>query len=169
MFQSIPRVSLDAQYKFWPSKVRDKWLVRLKIHITDPPHEIITVYKLLKQYAICKRLLSTLMYNFDWYYHLHRRGIRLFCTVTNECNFTNDSEQCYRIINSKHLNLSCHDSVTLHPVLLQSVSGVVESLKIITRNNSLRIADYAFKLAREKGRRRVTAVHKANIMWVTLT
>ncbi|KAF6724746.1 Isocitrate dehydrogenase [NAD] subunit gamma, mitochondrial [Oryzias melastigma] len=46
----------------------------------------------------------------------------------------------------------------------ESVSGVVESLKIITRNNSLRIADYAFRLAREKGRRRVTAVHKANIM-----
>ncbi|KAJ0064291.1 hypothetical protein NL108_001609, partial [Boleophthalmus pectinirostris] len=46
----------------------------------------------------------------------------------------------------------------------ESVSGVVESLKIITRNNSLRIAEYAFNLAREKGRRRVTAVHKANIM-----
>ncbi|ROL46157.1 Isocitrate dehydrogenase [NAD] subunit gamma 1, mitochondrial [Anabarilius grahami] len=46
----------------------------------------------------------------------------------------------------------------------ESVSGVVECLKIITRNNSFRIADYAFKLAREKGRRRVTAVHKANIM-----
>ncbi|XP_036389615.1 LOW QUALITY PROTEIN: isocitrate dehydrogenase [NAD] subunit gamma, mitochondrial [Megalops cyprinoides] len=46
----------------------------------------------------------------------------------------------------------------------ESVSGVVESLKIITRLNSLRIADYAFQLAREKGRRRVTAVHKANIM-----
>ncbi|XP_062397235.1 isocitrate dehydrogenase [NAD] subunit gamma, mitochondrial isoform X1 [Sardina pilchardus] len=46
----------------------------------------------------------------------------------------------------------------------ESVSGVVESLKIITRHNSLRIAEYAFKMAREKGRRRVTAVHKANIM-----
>ncbi|KAM9344426.1 isocitrate dehydrogenase [NAD] subunit gamma, mitochondrial [Pholidichthys leucotaenia] len=46
----------------------------------------------------------------------------------------------------------------------ESASGVVESLKIITRNNSLRIAEYAFKLAREKGRSRVTAVHKANIM-----
>ncbi|KAI5095967.1 isocitrate dehydrogenase [NAD] subunit gamma, mitochondrial, partial [Silurus meridionalis] len=43
-------------------------------------------------------------------------------------------------------------------------TSVVECLKIITRNNSLRIAEYAFKLAREKGRRRVTAVHKANIM-----
>ncbi|XP_007250014.2 isocitrate dehydrogenase [NAD] subunit gamma, mitochondrial [Astyanax mexicanus] len=46
----------------------------------------------------------------------------------------------------------------------ENVPGVVESLKIITRVNSLRIAEYAFKLAREKGRRRVTAVHKANIM-----
>ncbi|CAB1336753.1 unnamed protein product [Coregonus sp. 'balchen'] len=47
-----------------------------------------------------------------------------------------------------------------------SVSGVVECLKIITRTNSLRIAEYAFKLAREKGRKRVTAVHKANIIEV---
>ncbi|XP_035238081.1 isocitrate dehydrogenase [NAD] subunit gamma, mitochondrial isoform X1 [Anguilla anguilla] len=46
----------------------------------------------------------------------------------------------------------------------ESVSGVVECLKIITRVNSLRIAEYAFQLAREKGRKRVTAVHKANIM-----
>ncbi|KAM6929208.1 isocitrate dehydrogenase [NAD] subunit gamma, mitochondrial [Lycodopsis pacificus] len=46
----------------------------------------------------------------------------------------------------------------------ESVSGVVESLKIITKVNSLRIAEYAFQLAREKGRKRVTAVHKANIM-----
>ncbi|CAH2316356.1 isocitrate dehydrogenase [NAD] subunit gamma, mitochondrial [Pelobates cultripes] len=47
----------------------------------------------------------------------------------------------------------------------ESVSGVVESLKIITRTNSLRIADYAFKLAREHGRKKITAVHKANIMY----
>ncbi|XP_062396733.1 isocitrate dehydrogenase [NAD] subunit gamma, mitochondrial-like [Sardina pilchardus] len=46
----------------------------------------------------------------------------------------------------------------------ENVPGVVECLKIITRMKSLRIAEYAFNLAREKGRRRVTAVHKANIM-----
>uniref|UniRef100_A0A8C9SX10 Isocitrate dehydrogenase [NAD] subunit, mitochondrial n=1 Tax=Scleropages formosus TaxID=113540 RepID=A0A8C9SX10_SCLFO len=46
----------------------------------------------------------------------------------------------------------------------ESVSGVVECLKIITRDKSLRIADYAFQLARKKGRHSVTAVHKANIM-----
>ncbi|KAL0158482.1 hypothetical protein M9458_046558, partial [Cirrhinus mrigala] len=45
----------------------------------------------------------------------------------------------------------------------ENVPGVVESLKIITRVNSLRIAEYAFNLAREKGRHKVTAVHKANI------
>ncbi|XP_023270143.1 isocitrate dehydrogenase [NAD] subunit gamma, mitochondrial-like, partial [Seriola lalandi dorsalis] len=49
----------------------------------------------------------------------------------------------------------------------ENVPGVVECLKIITRTKSLRIADYAFRTAREKGRRRVTAVHKANIMSVS--
>jgi isocitrate dehydrogenase (NAD+) len=44
------------------------------------------------------------------------------------------------------------------------VPGVVESLKIITRTASTRIARFAFRYARDNGRRRVTAVHKANIM-----
>jgi isocitrate dehydrogenase (NAD+) len=44
------------------------------------------------------------------------------------------------------------------------VPGVVESLKIITRDASERIARFAFEHARKHGRRRVTAIHKANIM-----
>lgn len=44
------------------------------------------------------------------------------------------------------------------------VPGVVESLKIITDAASTRIARFAFEHARTHGRRRVTAVHKANIM-----
>jgi len=44
------------------------------------------------------------------------------------------------------------------------VPGVVESLKIITEAASTRIARYAFEYARSHERRRVTAVHKANIM-----
>jgi isocitrate dehydrogenase (NAD+) len=44
------------------------------------------------------------------------------------------------------------------------VPGVVESLKIITAAASTRIARYAFDYARLRGRKRVTAVHKANIM-----
>lgn len=39
-----------------------------------------------------------------------------------------------------------------------------ESIKIITREASERIARYAFELARNQGRKKVTAVHKANIM-----
>jgi isocitrate dehydrogenase (NAD+) len=44
------------------------------------------------------------------------------------------------------------------------VPGVVESLKIITQDASTRIARFAFEHARKYGRKRVTAVHKANIM-----
>ncbi|OFW39375.1 MAG: isocitrate dehydrogenase [Acidobacteria bacterium RIFCSPLOWO2_12_FULL_67_14b] len=44
------------------------------------------------------------------------------------------------------------------------VPGVVESLKIITEKASTRIAEFAFEQARRRGRKRVTAVHKANIM-----
>lgn len=46
----------------------------------------------------------------------------------------------------------------------ESVSGVVESLKIITAKKSERIAKFAFDFAKKNGRKTVTAVHKANIM-----
>lgn len=46
----------------------------------------------------------------------------------------------------------------------QVVRGVVESLKIITRQASLRVAEYAFHYAKTNGRERVSAIHKANIM-----
>ncbi len=44
------------------------------------------------------------------------------------------------------------------------VPGVVETLKLITEKASLRIARHAFNLARRERRRKVTAIHKANIM-----
>lgn len=44
------------------------------------------------------------------------------------------------------------------------VPGVVESIKIITEKASTRIAKYAFEYAKANGRKKVTAVHKANIM-----
>jgi isocitrate dehydrogenase (NAD+) len=46
----------------------------------------------------------------------------------------------------------------------ESVKGVIESRKIITKAKSLRIAEHAFQLAYKMGRKKVTAVHKANIM-----
>jgi isocitrate dehydrogenase (NAD+) len=44
------------------------------------------------------------------------------------------------------------------------VHGVVESLKIITQNASMRIARAAFEWSRRENRRKVVAIHKANIM-----
>ncbi|HEY4359822.1 MAG TPA: isocitrate/isopropylmalate family dehydrogenase [Bryobacteraceae bacterium] len=44
------------------------------------------------------------------------------------------------------------------------VTDVVTSLKVITRVASIRIAETAFKFAVEQGRKKVAAIHKANIM-----
>ncbi|MEW6192138.1 MAG: isocitrate/isopropylmalate dehydrogenase family protein [Bacillota bacterium] len=45
--------------------------------------------------------------------------------------------------------------------------NAAESIKIITREASERIVRFAFELARREGRKKVTAVHKANIMKLT--
>ncbi len=42
--------------------------------------------------------------------------------------------------------------------------GVVTSLKVSTRKASMRIAEFAFSLAERAGRKKITAVHKANIL-----
>ena len=44
------------------------------------------------------------------------------------------------------------------------VPGVVESLKIITEKASTRISRWAFEYARREGRKKIFAIHKANIM-----
>jgi len=46
----------------------------------------------------------------------------------------------------------------------ESVPGVIESLKITTRDKTRRIAKFAFDYAIQHGRKKVTAIHKANIM-----
>jgi len=45
--------------------------------------------------------------------------------------------------------------------------GVVASLKVATEEACLRISRFGFKYAREHGRRKITAIHKANIMKLT--
>jgi isocitrate dehydrogenase (NAD+) len=42
--------------------------------------------------------------------------------------------------------------------------GVFESLKIITREKAMKVASYAFEYAYLTGRKKVTCIHKANIM-----
>ncbi|KAI9362831.1 isocitrate dehydrogenase, NAD-dependent [Pilaira anomala] len=46
----------------------------------------------------------------------------------------------------------------------QSYPGVVESLKIVTRYKTERIARFAFDFALKNNRKKVTCIHKANIM-----
>jgi len=49
----------------------------------------------------------------------------------------------------------------------ESVPGVVESLKIVTEPHCERLCRYAFQWARDNDRKKVTLIHKANIMKVT--
>ncbi|KAL0279735.1 UNVERIFIED_CONTAM: hypothetical protein PYX00_001233 [Menopon gallinae] len=46
----------------------------------------------------------------------------------------------------------------------ESVPGVVESMKIVTLENAERVARFAFEYAKLYGRKKVTTIHKANIM-----
>ncbi|XP_028405485.1 LOW QUALITY PROTEIN: isocitrate dehydrogenase [NAD] subunit gamma, mitochondrial-like [Dendronephthya gigantea] len=46
----------------------------------------------------------------------------------------------------------------------ENVPGVVESLKIMTEEKCSKIAKFAFEYARKNGRKKVTSIHKANIM-----
>jgi isocitrate dehydrogenase (NAD+) len=47
---------------------------------------------------------------------------------------------------------------------VEVIRDVVTGLKVITRVASTRIAEYAFAFAESAGRKKVTAIHKANIM-----
>ncbi|PFX23565.1 isocitrate dehydrogenase [NAD] subunit gamma, mitochondrial-like isoform X1 [Stylophora pistillata] len=46
----------------------------------------------------------------------------------------------------------------------ENVDGVIESFKIMTEEKCTKVAKYAFDFAVKHGRKKVTAVHKANIM-----
>lgn len=48
--------------------------------------------------------------------------------------------------------------------VFQSVDGVVESMKVVTESNSVRVARFAFDWAKRNGRKKITTIHKANIM-----
>ena len=54
--------------------------------------------------------------------------------------------------------------IKLVHMYFQIVDGVVQSIKLITEEASMRVAEYAFQYARDNNRDTVTAVHKANIM-----
>jgi isocitrate dehydrogenase len=51
-----------------------------------------------------------------------------------------------------------------HCKLGSKISKAFLRCQVITRNASTRVAEYAFKYARDNGRKKVSAIHKANIM-----
>lgn len=59
----------------------------------------------------------------------------------------------------------CSIFLCIHFKVLNCIlQGVVECLKIVTKAKSERIAKFAFDYATRNNRKKVTAVHKANIM-----
>ncbi|CAG5076671.1 Similar to IDH3B: Isocitrate dehydrogenase [NAD] subunit beta [Cotesia congregata] len=72
-------------------------------------------------------------------------------------------------VNSRHKNVDCviirEQSEGEYSALEhECVKGVVECLKIVTATKSQRIAKFAFDYAVKNNRKKVTCVHKANIM-----
>jgi len=49
----------------------------------------------------------------------------------------------------------------------ENVPGVIEMLKVVTEEKAQRIARFAFEYARSNGRKKVTSIHKANIMKIS--
>jgi len=75
-------------------------------------------------------------------------------------------------IETRHKNIDivvCRQNTEGEYAMLEheNVPGVVESLKIVTAANTERLCRYAFEYARQHGRKKVTVVHKANIMKLT--
>ncbi|XP_046736476.1 isocitrate dehydrogenase [NAD] subunit beta, mitochondrial [Diprion similis] len=72
-------------------------------------------------------------------------------------------------IKSRHQNVDCviireQTEGEYSALEHESVKGVVECLKIVTASKSQRIAKFAFDYATRNNRKKVTCVHKANIM-----
>ncbi|XP_034952242.1 isocitrate dehydrogenase [NAD] subunit beta, mitochondrial [Chelonus insularis] len=72
-------------------------------------------------------------------------------------------------VKSRHQNVDCviireQTEGEYSALEHESVTGVVECLKIVTAEKSQRIAKFAFDYAVKNNRKKVTCVHKANIM-----
>uniref|UniRef100_A0A2A4IXR8 Isopropylmalate dehydrogenase-like domain-containing protein n=1 Tax=Heliothis virescens TaxID=7102 RepID=A0A2A4IXR8_HELVI len=72
-------------------------------------------------------------------------------------------------IDTRHKNIDIHiirQNTEGEYAMLEheSVCGVIESMKVVTASNSERVARFAFEFAKKNGRKKVTTVHKANIM-----
>jgi isocitrate dehydrogenase (NAD+) len=90
-----------------------------------------------------------------------RQALNLYANVRPVANFPNVPSR-YEGIDAVIVRENTED---LYAGIEHMVGAdAAESIKIITRSASTRIARYAFELAKQEGRTKVTAVHKANIM-----
>jgi isocitrate dehydrogenase (NAD+) len=90
-----------------------------------------------------------------------RKALDLFANLRPVCNLPGISGKFHGV----DLVIVRENTEDLYAGLEHEVvPGVVESLKIITERASTRIAQFAFAHARQHGRKKVTAIHKANIM-----
>lgn len=72
-------------------------------------------------------------------------------------------------VKSRHQNVDCiivreQTEGEFSALEHEAVKGVIECLKIVTATKSQRIAKFAFDYAVKNNRKKVTCVHKANIM-----
>ena len=72
-----------------------------------------------------------------------------------------------RVLNTRFGDLCLYSQRVDCLYSLKVVDGVVQSIKLITWDASERVARYAFHYAQANNRNRVTAVHKANIMFAS--
>ncbi len=90
-----------------------------------------------------------------------RQALNLYANIRPIANFPNVPSR-YHGINAVVVRENTED---LYAGIEHMVGqDAAETIKIITRPASTRIARYAFELAKREGRSKVTAVHKANIM-----
>lgn len=90
-----------------------------------------------------------------------RQTLNLYANVRPVANFPNVPSR-YNVIDMVIVRENTED---LYAGVEHMVGkDAAESIKIITREASSRIARFAFDLAQKEGRTKVTAVHKANIM-----
>ena len=94
------------------------------------------------------------------------RPITQNCFTEKICKKTTTYKHSFGVHSAAFLFKLPNTSVELITFLYfpKNVPGVIESLKIITEAKSSHIAKYAFDYAVQHGRKKVTAVHKANIM-----
>lgn len=100
----------------------------------------------------------------------HTGKVLYYSVCCGDCITQNSVILLFRtLFKTVDLHKQTSTSTSNATVVFQIVEGVVQSIKLITEEASKRIAEFAFEYARNNHRSHVTAVHKANIMYVDIS